>query len=157
VGASPVDRGKPGSKLHLVCDGGGLLLTVAVTAANVADVTMLAAVVDDIPPVRTPSGRRRRRPGKVYSDKEYDSHDNRAWLPRRGLTPRIARCGWSPRRGWDGPLAGGAVAVVGELLAAAAGAMGPRFGPVVRVRAGVLCGGLLQPALAVAVKQGPSG
>jgi hypothetical protein len=24
VGANPVDRGKPGSKLHLVCDGGGL-------------------------------------------------------------------------------------------------------------------------------------
>jgi Putative transposase of IS4/5 family (DUF4096)/Transposase DDE domain len=45
---------KPGSKLHLVCDGGGLPLTAAVTAANVADVTMLAAVVDDIPAVRTP-------------------------------------------------------------------------------------------------------
>jgi hypothetical protein len=24
VGANPVDRGKPGTKLHLVCDGGGL-------------------------------------------------------------------------------------------------------------------------------------
>ena len=24
VGANPIDRGKPGSKLHLVCDGGGL-------------------------------------------------------------------------------------------------------------------------------------
>jgi Transposase DDE domain len=59
MGANPVDRGKPGSKLHLVCDGGGLPLTAAVTAANVADVTMLKAVVDDIPPVRTPSGQRR--------------------------------------------------------------------------------------------------
>jgi hypothetical protein len=37
VGANPVDRGKPGSKLHLVCDGGGLPLTVAVTAANVSE------------------------------------------------------------------------------------------------------------------------
>ena len=44
MGANPVDRGKPGSKLHLVCDGSGLPLTAAVTAANVADVTMLAAV-----------------------------------------------------------------------------------------------------------------
>jgi hypothetical protein len=69
VGANPVDRGKPGSKLHLVCDGGGLPLTAAVTGANVADVTMLAAVVDDIPPVRTPSGRRRVRPDKVHADK----------------------------------------------------------------------------------------
>ena len=40
MGANPVDRGKPGSKLHLVCDGGGLPLTAAVTAANVADTTM---------------------------------------------------------------------------------------------------------------------
>jgi len=93
VGANPVDRGKPGSKLHLACDGNGLPLTAAVTAANVADVTMLAAVVDDIPPIRAPSGRRRRRPGKVYADKGYDSRANRAYLRRRGITPRIARRG----------------------------------------------------------------
>jgi hypothetical protein len=42
---------------------------VAVTAANVADVTMLAAMVDDIPPVRTPSGRRRHPPSKLHADK----------------------------------------------------------------------------------------
>jgi transposase len=64
-----------------------------VTAANVADVTMLAAVVDDISPVRTPSGRRRRRPGKLDADKGYDSAANRAWLRRRGIKPRIARRG----------------------------------------------------------------
>jgi IS5 family transposase len=93
VGASPVDRGKPGSKLHLVCDGSGLPLTAAVTAANVADVTMLPAVVDDIPVVRTPAGRRRRRPGKVHADKGYDSQPNRAWLRRRGIRSRIARRG----------------------------------------------------------------
>jgi transposase len=91
VGANPVDRGKPGSKLHLVCDGNGLPLTAAVTAANVADVTMLAAVVDDIPPVRTPSGRRRTRPAKVHADKGYDSRANRAYLRRRGIKARIAR------------------------------------------------------------------
>jgi hypothetical protein len=93
VGANPVDRGKPGSKLHLVCDGGGLPLTVVVTAANVADVTMLQAVVDDIPAVRTPSGRRRSRSGKVHADKGYDSHANRASLRRRGIRSRIARRG----------------------------------------------------------------
>jgi hypothetical protein len=106
VGANPVDRGKPGSKLHLACDGNGLPLTAAVTAANVADVTMLAAVVDDIPPIRAPSGRRRRRPGKVYADKGYDSRANRAYLRRRGITPRIAAVGWSRRSGL-GAIAGG--------------------------------------------------
>jgi transposase len=93
VGANPVDRGKPGTKLHLACDGGGLPLNAAVTAANVADVTMLAAVVDDIPPVRTPSGRRRARPASLDADKGYGSHANRAWPRRRGIRPRIARRG----------------------------------------------------------------
>jgi transposase len=67
-----------------------------VTAANVADVTMLEAVVDDIPPVRTPSGRRRVRPDKVHADKGYDSQANRAWLRRRGIRARIARRGVEP-------------------------------------------------------------
>jgi transposase len=93
VGANPVDRGKPGSKLHLVCDGGGLPLTAVVSAANVTDTTMFQAVVDDIPPVRTPSGRRRTRPGKVHADKGYDSAANRAYLRRRGINSRIARRG----------------------------------------------------------------
>jgi IS5 family transposase len=93
VGANPVDRGKPGSKLHLVCDGGGLPLTAAVTAANVNDTIMFQAVLEDVPPIRTPSGRRRTRPGKVHADKAYDSGANRAYLRRRGIRPRIARRG----------------------------------------------------------------
>jgi len=90
VGANPVDRGKPGSKLHLVCEGDGLPLTVLVTAANVADTTMFAALLDDVPPIRTPSGRRRTRPAAVHADKGYDSQANRAWLRRRRIRPRIA-------------------------------------------------------------------
>jgi transposase len=91
VGAHPVDRGKPGTKLHLVCDGGGLPLTAAVTAANVADTTVFAAVLEDIPPIRTPAGRRRTRPAKVHADKGYDSRANRAYLRQRGIKARIAR------------------------------------------------------------------
>jgi Transposase DDE domain len=45
------DRGKPGSQLHLVCDGGGVPLTAVVTAANTGDTTMFQALVEDIPPV----------------------------------------------------------------------------------------------------------
>ena len=91
MGANPVDRGKPGSKLHLVCDGNGLPLTAVVTAANVNDTTMFQAVVADIPPVRTLAGRRRTRPAKVHADKGYDSRANRAYLRRRGIKSRIAR------------------------------------------------------------------
>jgi IS5 family transposase len=93
VGANPVDRGKPGSKLYLVCDATGLPLTAAVTAANVNDTTMFEAVVDGVPAVRTPSGRRRTRPVKLHADKGYDSRANRAYLRRRGIRPRIARRG----------------------------------------------------------------
>jgi transposase len=91
VGASPVDRGKPGSKLHLVCDDGGVPLTAVVTAANVNDTAMFQAVVADLPPIRTPAGRRRTRPAAVHADKGYDSRANRAYLRRRGITARIAR------------------------------------------------------------------
>jgi IS5 family transposase len=80
VGANPVDRGKPGSKLHLVCDGGGLPLTAAVTAANVNDTTLFQPLLDDVPSVQGPSGRRRCRPAKVHGDKGYDSTANRAYL-----------------------------------------------------------------------------
>jgi transposase len=45
------------------------------------------------PAVRTPSGQRRRRPGKVDADKGYHSTSNRAWLRRRGIAARIARRG----------------------------------------------------------------
>jgi transposase len=93
VGANPVDRGKPGSKLHLVCDGNGLPLTAAVTAANVNDVTMFEALLDDIPAVRSRSGRRRCRPDKVHADKGYDARHCRAYLRRRGIKARIARRG----------------------------------------------------------------
>ena len=89
-GRKSVDRGKPGSKLHLVCDRNGLPLTAVVTAANVNDTTMFQAVVEDIPPVRTPAGRRRTRPAAVHADKGYDSRVNRASLRRRGIRARIA-------------------------------------------------------------------
>jgi IS5 family transposase len=91
VGANPVDRGKPGSKLQLVCDAGGLPLAAVVTAANVNDTTLFQAVVGDIAPVRTPAGRRRTRPTKVHADNGDDSRTNRTYLRRRGITARIAR------------------------------------------------------------------
>ena len=44
-------------------------MSVVVSAANTNDSTMLEAVVDDIPPIRMPTGRRRRRPSKLHADK----------------------------------------------------------------------------------------
>jgi transposase len=64
TGANPTDRGKARSKLHLAGERGGLPLAVILSSANANDSTMFEAVVDDIPPIRMPSGRRRRRPAK---------------------------------------------------------------------------------------------
>jgi transposase len=61
------------------------------SAANANDSTMFEPVLDDIPAIRMPTGRRRRRPGKVHADKAYDHRRCRAYLRRRGIRPRIAR------------------------------------------------------------------
>ena len=72
-------------------EAGGLPLSVVVSAANANDSTMFEAVLDDIPPIRMPSGRRRWRPAKVHADKAYDHRRCRTYLRRRGIRPRIAR------------------------------------------------------------------
>ena len=74
-------------------DAGGLPLAVIISAANANDSTMLEAVLEDIPPIRMPNGRRRRRPGKLHADKAYDHRRCRRYLRRRGIGPRIARRG----------------------------------------------------------------
>jgi Transposase DDE domain len=102
VGANPVDRGKPGSKLHLVCDGGGLPLSAVVTAANVSDTTMFQAVLGDVPAVLTPSGRRRYRPGKLHGDKGYDSAANPHGCGVGGLDRGSPGVGCSRRHGLGG-------------------------------------------------------
>jgi Transposase DDE domain len=73
---------------HVAGDAGGLPLSVTLSAAN--DSTMSEAVLDDIPPIRMPTGSRRRRPAKVRGDKAYDHRRCRACLRRRGIQPRIA-------------------------------------------------------------------
>lgn len=91
TGRSPVDRGKKGSKHHLLVDGGGVPRAATVTAANVPDVKQLEALVDAIPPVRGRRGRPRRRPRRLYADRAYDSDPHRARLRRRHIRPVIAR------------------------------------------------------------------
>ncbi|QQE90416.1 IS5 family transposase (plasmid) [Azotobacter chroococcum] len=48
VGPNPTDRGKKGSKRHLLVDGRGVPLSLVVTGANRHDVTQLEAVLDAI-------------------------------------------------------------------------------------------------------------
>ncbi|KAA8954406.1 MAG: IS5 family transposase [Mycobacterium sp.] len=93
TGPSPVDRGKRGSKLHVLSEARGTPLVVDVSAANTHDSTKLQEMVDSIPAVRSPRGPRRRKPDKLRADKGYDSDPHRQWLRERKIVPRIARRG----------------------------------------------------------------
>ena len=93
TGPNPTDKGKPGTKRHLVVCRRGIPLALRCTGANVHDTRMLEAVVDAIPSIKGKRGRPRKRPDKMHADKGYDSKANRAALRKRGITPRIARRG----------------------------------------------------------------
>ncbi|MFD4987496.1 transposase [Streptomyces sp. NPDC058374] len=93
TGSNPVDRGKKGSKHHLICDGRGTPLKVNTTAANANDVTQPLGLVDGIPPVAGRPGRPRRRPDALLGDKGYDSNPNRDELRHRRILPVISRKG----------------------------------------------------------------
>ena len=93
TGPNPVDRGKPGSKLHVLSEAQGIPLAVGASAANVNDTLALQPLVRAIPAVRSPHGPRRRRPGKLRGDKGYHAAGHLAWLRDRSIIPRIARPG----------------------------------------------------------------
>lgn len=98
TGPNPTDRGKAGSKLHLVIDGQGTPLALTVTGANIHDSRQLEATVQAIPGVRSGGrGRPRCRPAKLHADKGYDFRRCRIFLHRRGIKPRIARRGVESR------------------------------------------------------------
>src|ERR671915_1626256 len=60
TGPNPVDRGKAGSKIHVLSDRAGLPLSVAVSAANTNDSYALKPLVMAIPAIRSRRGPRRR-------------------------------------------------------------------------------------------------
>ncbi|MFF8382020.1 IS5 family transposase [Streptomyces sp. NPDC015661] len=93
TGPNPTDRGKEGSKIHLICDRTGLPISLAISGANLHDSRALEPLVRGIPPIRSRRGPRRRRPAKLHGDKGYDYDDLRRWLRERGIVPRIARRG----------------------------------------------------------------
>jgi transposase len=93
TGPNPVDRGKNGSKIHVLTDADGLPLVIGLSAANVHDSQLLCPLVAGIPAIRSRRGPRRRKPVKLRADKGYDYEHLRAWLRERGITPRIARRG----------------------------------------------------------------
>src|SRR3954451_1796937 len=93
TGSSPVDRGRTGSKHHLICDTGGIPLAISLTGGNRNDVTQLLPLLDGVGPVRGKVGRPRQRAGRVLADRGYDHDKSRGERRKRAVKPVIARRG----------------------------------------------------------------
>lgn len=93
VGPSPVDRGRPGVKHHVITEANGIPLRVVATGGNRHDVTQLVPLVEAIPPVRGTRGHPRHKPRRLYADRAYDHDSYRRWLRGYRITPAIARRG----------------------------------------------------------------
>ena len=92
TGPNPTDRGKNGSKRHLIVDGYGTPLAIEHTGANVHDSNMAIPLVDAIEPIKRPRGRPRKRPERVFADRAYDAEEKiRQALRDRGIEPMIAK------------------------------------------------------------------
>jgi len=79
------DRGRPGSKRHLLVDGNGTPLVAVLTGAQVHDSKIFEELVDGVEPVKGPRGRPRKRPEKLHTDKGYDYQRCRRFLDRRDI------------------------------------------------------------------------
>ena len=94
TGPNPTDKGKPGTKRHIVVDRTGIPLAAMITAANMHDSMVFEELIDAIEPIKRPGrGRPRKRPEKLHADKAYDDKKCAQALRRRGIKRRIARKG----------------------------------------------------------------
>jgi transposase len=90
TGPNPTDRGKSGSKHHVLTDGQGIPLAATVTAANVNEVTQVFQVLADLDPVKGKPGPPREKPERLQGDRGYDSETVRLLLRWLGITPLLA-------------------------------------------------------------------
>ena len=74
-------------------DRTGIPLASLLTGANRHDSVVFEDLIDAIPLIRQPNGRRRKRPAKLHADKGYDYPRCRGALRCRHIRVRIARKG----------------------------------------------------------------
>ena len=88
TGPNPTDRAKSGTKRHVLTDGGGVPIGLAITAANTPDKTALAELLDSRvirPPAHTEQ--------HLCLDKGYDYADAEEAVRRRRFLSHIRRRG----------------------------------------------------------------
>lgn len=87
TGPKPTDRGKSGSKHHVLTEGHGIPLNATVTAANVAEVRQFFHLLADMAAVGGKPGPKRQKPKRLQGDRGYDSEPARQLLRWLGITP----------------------------------------------------------------------
>ena len=86
TGPNPTDRGKAGTKYHVVISTDGIPLGVIPSAANVHDTRLFPHLLRLAQVVCAAIGR-------LYADAAYDSADNRQLCLRDGIQPHIREVG----------------------------------------------------------------
>jgi len=86
TGPNPTDRGKAGTKYHVVVATDGIPLGVIPSAANVHDTRLFLHLLRLAQVVWAAIG-------KLYADAAYDSADNRGLCLRDGIEPHIRKVG----------------------------------------------------------------
>ena len=93
TGPNPTDRGRSGSKRHIVTDSRGVPVAVNVSAANVPDCRMVDETLEALPSSFVADGNAARN---LCMDKAYDSKKVDGHVRRRGLMPHTRRRGEKP-------------------------------------------------------------
>ncbi len=86
TGPDPTDRGKLGTKYHVVVSTDGIPLAAVPSAANVHDTRLFPHLLRLARVVCAAIGR-------LYADAGYDSADNRELCAREGIQPHIRKAG----------------------------------------------------------------
>lgn len=88
-----MDRGKPGTKRHVLTDATGIVLVVLLSAANVHDSLMLGPVLDAWQGVQHGDDEPTKAFEKLHADKAYDTRNCMRLVRQHGMESRIARRG----------------------------------------------------------------
>ena len=112
TGPNPTDRGKPGSKRHIVVDRQGIPLAVLLTAANVHDSVVLEDLIDRIPAIRKPRGRPNCTPTRATITRAVAGRWSSARSSYALLDVALrARSAWADTAGWSSVHEGSAISV----------------------------------------------
>ena len=90
TGRNPTDRGKPGTKHHVLTDAQGVPLAAEATGANTADIKGLLPLIASLPDLEDDHGEEQ-LPDRMYADRAYDSEPHRKILRWLGIEPFLAK------------------------------------------------------------------